>query len=55
MAKMNSIITRGKPPPAPGTCNQNANPLVSPDHVPDKIVSTAKSIPYNEIDDEIPD
>jgi len=55
MAKMNS---RGASPSRlvpPGSCNQNANPPAIPDHVPDKIVSTAKSIPYNEIDDEIPD
>src|SRR5664279_3249954 len=48
MAKMNS---RGASPSRlvpPGNCNQNANPP----SIPDKMVSTPKSILYNEIPDE---
>src|SRR5208282_1910195 len=44
MAKMNS---RGASPSRlvpPGSCNQNAHPPAKPDDIPDKIISTIKSI-----------
>jgi hypothetical protein len=39
----------------PGSCNQNANPPVIADDMPDNMISTAKSILGNEIWSEIPD
>src|SRR5271169_6748554 len=48
MAKMNSSGASPSRLVPPGICNHNANPPC----IPDKMISTAKSILYNEIPDE---
>jgi hypothetical protein len=55
MAKMNSSGASPSRLVPPGSCNQNANPPLIPDDIPDKMISNAKSILCNEICDEIPD